>query len=159
VKYKIGLGYDIHKLEKNIPLYLGGRRIKSQLGLKGHSDGDVILHAISDAILGALGKGDIGKYFPPTDKKIKGIRSTKIIEKVLKIMRSQKFKIENLDLVVITNYVKLIEIKELLRESLSKILKVKKEVINIKGKTNQGIGLVGKSKAIACFCTVLLKNA
>ncbi len=157
--YRVGLGYDIHKLEKKLPLYLGGVKINSDLGLKGHSDGDVVLHAISDAILGALGKGDIGEYFPPEDENVKGIRSTQIVKKALKIMESENFKIKNLDLVVITNYIKLVRIKITLKSSLAKILRIRESSINIKGKTNQGMGLVGRNKAIACFCTVLLKNA
>ena len=150
---RIGFGYDIHRLIKERELFLGGIKIPSRLGLEGHSDADVVLHAICDAILGALSMGDIGEHFPDTDDNLKNIRSTIILEKVKKMA---SFKVQNLDITIVTETPMLSPYKQRIRESIADILGVDKEIVSVKAKRNEGIGLIGKKKAIACFVIVLL---
>ncbi len=144
------MGYDIHPLKKGRNLYLGGIKIGSSWGLEGHSDADVILHALSDALLGACAEKDIGYYFP-NEPRFKGMRSTRILKKALGIMRKNKFRIENMDILVISNFFKVSCYRERLRENLSKLLGIGKGRISLKGKSNQGLGVFSSNKAIACF--------
>ncbi|RKY32208.1 MAG: 2-C-methyl-D-erythritol 2,4-cyclodiphosphate synthase [Candidatus Omnitrophota bacterium] len=153
---KIGLGFDIHKFSKKRKLYLGGIEIPYTKGLLGHSDGDVLLHAICDGILGALGKPDIGCYFPDKDSRFKGIRSTEILKEVLKIMERERFKIKNVDIVLLCEEPKLSPFYENLRENLSNLLSIEKENIGLKAKTFEKLGEIGKGKAIACMAIVCL---
>lgn len=153
---KIGLGYDIHRLIKGKKLFLGGVEIPFKKGLLAHSDGDVILHAVSDAILGALGKGDIGEHFPDTDKKFRGIKSSLILAKVFDFVKIGGLKISNLDITLIAQEPKISPYKNKMKKNISGILKVTPDKINIKATTNEGIGLIGKEKAIAALVVVLL---
>lgn len=151
---KIGIGFDIHRLVPDRELVLGGLKIPCQKGLIGHSDGDVILHAICDAILGALGKPDIGCYFPDTDESIKGIKSTEILKKVTGIMKSEKFKINNVDIVVVAEQPKLSPYYDKIRNNLSILLELEKENIGIKAKTFEKFGEIGKGNAVSCIAIV-----
>ena len=144
-----GIGFDIHRLTKNKKLYLGGIRIPFHSGLKGHSDGDVIIHAIIDAILGATRKKDIGTYFPNT-KKFKNIRSPKMLKPIMKNLIKENYYINNLDINLICEQPKVSKYRDKIISSISKITNLKKDVINLKGKTVEKIGLIGKEKAIAC---------
>ncbi len=144
-----GLGFDIHRLIKNKKLFLGGVRIPFHSGLKGHSDGDVILHAITDAILGALRRKDIGTYFPNTEK-YKNIRSPKMLKPVIKDLYKSNFSINNLDINLICEQPKVSEYRTRIVNSISKLTNLKKDLINLKGKTVEKLGLIGKEKAIAC---------
>ena len=144
-----GLGFDIHKLIKNKKLFLGGTKIPFHSGLKGHSDGDVILHAITDAILGALRRKDIGTYFPNT-KKYKNIRSPKLLKPVIKYLYKSNFSINNLDINLICEQPKVSKYRTRIVNSISKLINLKKDLINLKGKTVEKLGLIGKEKAIAC---------
>jgi len=144
-----GLGFDIHRLVKNKKLFLGGVKIPFHSGLKGHSDGDVILHAITDAILGALGKKDIGTYFPNT-KKFMNIRSPKILRPVIESLYKSNFSINNLDINLICEQPKVSKYRARIINSISKLTNLKKDLINLKGKTVEKLGLIGKEKAIAC---------
>ena len=154
-KTYFGLGFDIHKLIKNKKLYLGGIKIPFHSGLKGHSDGDVILHAIIDAILGATRKKDIGTYFPNT-KKIKNIRSSKMLKPIIDNLYKSNFVINNLDINLICEQPKVSKHREKIISSLSHLLKLNKNLINLKGKTVEKLGLIGKEKAIACevICSI-----
>jgi len=145
---KTGIGFDIHKFEKGRKFILGGIEIPYHQGLLGHSDGDVLLHSISDAILGALGKPDIGYYFPDTDEKIKGIDSRRIIEKVLAILKNDNFKIINIDCVVVCEKPKLNPYFPEIKKNLSQILNLKEENIGLKAKTIEKLIPVS-------FCAVL----
>ena len=156
---KIGIGFDIHRLVSDRELILGGLKIPYQKGLMGHSDGDVILHAICDAILGALGKPDIGCYFPDTDKSIKGIKSTEILKKITGIMKNEKFKINNVDIVIITEQPKLSPYYDKIRNNLSILLNLEKENIGIKAKTFEKFGEIGKGNAISCISVILLAGS
>ena len=148
-KTYFGLGFDIHKLVKNKKLYLGGIKIPFHSGLKGHSDGDVILHAITDSILGALRKKDIGTFFPNT-KKYKNIRSPKILKPIINDLHKSNFSINNLDINLICEQPKVSKYRDKIINSISKLTSLNKNLINLKGKTVEKLGLIGKEKAIAC---------
>jgi len=144
-----GLGFDIHRLVKGRILFLGGTRIPFHSGLEGHSDGDVILHAITDAILGALRRKDIGTYFPNT-KKFKNIRSPKMLKPVVENLYKSNFFINNLDINLICEQPKVSKYRKKIIYSISKLTNLNKDLINLKGKTVEKLGLIGKEKAIAC---------
>ena len=148
-KTYFGIGFDIHKLIKNKKLYLGGVKIPFHSGLKGHSDGDVILHSIIDAILGAIRKKDIGTYFPNT-KKFKNIRSPKMLKPIIDNLYKLNFSINNIDINLICERPKVSKYRDKIINSISKLTTLNKNQINLKGKTVEKLGLIGKEKAIAC---------
>ena len=148
-KTYFGIGFDIHKLVRNKNLFLGGIKIPFHSGLKGHSDGDVILHAITDAILGATRKKDIGTYFPNT-KKFKNIRSPKMLKPIINNLYKSNFLINNLDINLICEQPKVSKYRDKIINSISKLTTLNKNQINLKGKTVEKLGLIGKEKAIAC---------
>ena len=148
-KTYFGLGFDIHKLTKNKKLFLGGTKIPFHSGLEGHSDGDVILHAITDAILGATRKKDIGEYFPNI-KKYRNIKSSKILKPFIELLKKSNFNINNLDINLICEQPKVSKHRNKIINSISKIMDLDKTLINLKGKTVEKLGLIGKEKAIAC---------
>ena len=153
-----GIGFDIHKLIKNKKLFLGGIKIPFHSGLKGHSDGDVILHAIIDAILGATRRKDIGTYFPNT-KKFMNIRSPKMLKPIIENLHKSNFLINNLDINLICEKPKVSKYRNRIINSLSKLVNLDKDQINLKGKTVEKLGLIGKEKAIACEVIVsIFKN-
>ena len=152
-----GIGFDIHKLVKNKKLYLGGVKIPFHSGLEGHSDGDVILHAIIDSILGAIGKKDIGTYFPNT-KKFKNIRSPKMLRPILNDLYKKNFLINNLDINLICEKPKVSIYRNKIIDSISSLMRLEKDRINLKGKTTEKLGLIGKEKAIACEVIVSITN-
>jgi 2-C-methyl-D-erythritol 4-phosphate cytidylyltransferase/2-C-methyl-D-erythritol 2,4-cyclodiphosphate synthase len=148
-KTYFGIGFDIHRLIENKKLYLGGIKIPFHSGLKGHSDGDVILHAIIDAILGAIQKKDIGTYFPNT-KKFKNIRSPKMLKPIIDDLNKSNFFVNNLDINLICEQPKVSKYRNKIIGSISDLMGVNKDIINLKGKTVEKLGLIGKEKAIAC---------
>jgi 2-C-methyl-D-erythritol 4-phosphate cytidylyltransferase / 2-C-methyl-D-erythritol 2,4-cyclodiphosphate synthase len=148
-KTYFGIGFVLHKLIKNKKLYLGGVKIPFHSGLKGHSDGDVILHAIIDAILGATRKKDIGTYFPNT-KKFKDIRSPKMLKPIINQLNKSNFSINNLDINLICEEPKVSKYRNKIINSISKLIDLDYSFINLKGKTVEKLGLIGKEKAIAC---------
>lgn len=148
---KTGIGYDIHPLKKGRKLILGGVEIPFDKGLSGHSDGDVVIHSICDAILGAIGGGDIGEHFPDTDKKYKNISSVNFLVDVRKMLEVKKIKIINIDVIIILEEPKILSYKLAMKEKIAEALKTSSKRINIKAKTNERIGVLGKSQAIACF--------
>ncbi|MFQ6083591.1 MAG: 2-C-methyl-D-erythritol 2,4-cyclodiphosphate synthase [Candidatus Aminicenantia bacterium] len=158
MKIKIGLGYDLHRLEKNRGLFLGGIEIPFRKGLVGHSDGDVLLHAIIDALLGAIGERDIGQLFPDTDPQYKNIRSTEFLKQVMKIVRKKRMKIQNIDSVVIAQEPKIAPHIPRMKEILCPILEIKPDFLGIKAKTNEGVGEIGQGKAISSYAVVLLTS-
>jgi 2-C-methyl-D-erythritol 4-phosphate cytidylyltransferase / 2-C-methyl-D-erythritol 2,4-cyclodiphosphate synthase len=151
-----GIGFDIHKLIKGKKLYLGGIKIPFHSGLKGHSDGDVILHSIIDALLGAMRKKDIGTFFPDNKSKYKNIRSPKMLKPIIKILNKNDFYINNLDINLICQQPKVSKYRNKILNSLSNLLNLDKNLINLKGKTVEKLGLIGKEKAIACevICSI-----
>ena len=148
-KTYFGIGFDIHRLIKNKKLYLGGVKIPFHSGLKGHSDGDVILHAIIDSILGATRRNDIGTYFPNT-KKFKNIRSPKMLKPILDNLDKSNLSINNLDINLICEQPKVSKYRNKIINSISNLMGLNKDLINLKGKTVEKLGLIGKEKAIAC---------
>ena len=146
----VGIGFDIHRLIKGKTLYLGGIKIPFHSGLKGHSDGDVILHAIIDALLGALRKKDIGTYFPSDKKRFKNIRSPKMLKPIKNKIFEQNYYIKNIDINLICEKPKVSQHREKIIKSISSLLEIDKDLINLKGKTVEKLGLIGKEQAIAC---------
>ena len=144
-----GLGFDIHRLVRKKKLYLGGIKIPYHSGLAGHSDGDVILHSIIDAILGSIRKKDIGAYFPNT-KKYKNIRSTKLLKPILQMLDQANFYINNLDINLICQKPRVSKYRNRIVKSISRLMNLNKDLINVKGKTVEKLGLIGKEQAIAC---------
>ncbi|GAF78100.1 unnamed protein product [marine sediment metagenome] len=154
--YRVGLGYDIHPLARGRKLILGGVRIPYSLGLKGHSDADVLLHAICDALLGAMSKDDIGRHFPNTDRRFKGISSLKLLHKVYEISRKEKYRLINIDTVLILERPKITSFRNKMISNICETLNIEKSQINIKATTQEGIGDIGKGKAAAAYAIALL---
>ncbi len=150
---RVGLGFDSHEFEENKPLYLGGIRLDFPYGLKGHSDGDVVLHALTDAILGALGEPDIGELFSDKDGRWKGERSETFLKEAVDRMRGRGYRILNLDCVLIADKPKIAPYKGRMRERISELLGIDPEAVSIKGKRREGFC---ESEGIACVCVVLL---
>ena len=151
-----GIGFDIHRLIRGKKLFLGGTKIPYHSGLKGHSDGDVIIHSIIDSLLGALRKKDIGTFFPDNQKKYKNIRSPKMLKPIVEILNNNDFYINNLDINLICEQPKVSMYRDKIIKSLSNLLNIDKELINLKGKTVEKLGLIGEEKAIACevICSI-----
>ncbi|MDR1689160.1 MAG: 2-C-methyl-D-erythritol 2,4-cyclodiphosphate synthase [Clostridiales bacterium] len=157
--FKIGIGYDVHRLAENRKLVLGGVHIPCEMGLDGHSDADVAIHALMDSILGALGKGDIGVMFPDTDEKYAGISSVFLLEEVAKLMRSEGYTLSNADMVIIAQNPKLRPFIDSMETIISCALGVEKSKINIKATTEEGLGFTGEglgigAKAVCMICRI-----
>ncbi|MGO0907616.1 2-C-methyl-D-erythritol 2,4-cyclodiphosphate synthase [Clostridioides difficile] len=157
---RIGLGYDVHKLTEERKLIIGGVEIPHDKGLLGHSDADVLIHAIMDSILGALALGDIGKHFPDTDEKYKGIDSMKLLEHVYNLITSKGYKIGNIDSTIIAQSPKMAPHIESMRKNIAKALNTDIENINIKATTEEGLGFTGAKQGIASqsICLLLLTS-
>lgn len=153
---RIGNGYDIHQLRADRPLILGGVKIPHELGLLGHSDADVLTHAIMDAMLGALSLGDIGQYFPPTDPQWAGADSLVLLSKVDQLIRERGWQVGNIDSVVVAERPKLKPHSSAMREAIATVLQVKPDQIGIKATTNEKLGPVGREEGIAAYAVVLL---
>lgn len=156
MKIRIGYGEDIHALVKGRKLILGGIEIPYEKGLLGHSDADVLLHALSDALLGALALGDIGKIFPPSDPLTEGIDSALILTKCLSMAKEKGYSVINVDASVSAEEPRLSKYILPMRERIASLLDLKKEDISIKAMTNEGFDAVGERKAIRAVCVVLL---
>ena len=157
---KYGIGFDVHRLVPKRKLYLGGIKIPSPLGTLGHSDGDPVLHAVIDSILGACKMGDIGEKFSNSDKKNKNIRSTILLKKIINQIKSKNYFVNNIDINIITQKPNISKYKNKMVNSISKICEISSNQINIKGKTTEKLGLIGKEKAIACeVITSVIKYA
>ena len=157
-KIFFGIGFDIHRLVKNKKLYLGGEQIPFHSGLQGHYDGDVILHAIVDAILGAQQKKDIGTYFPSNVSKFRNIRSPKLLKPIIENLYKSNFLINNLDINLICQNPKVSKYRNRIINSISNLMNLDKNKINLKGKTVEKLGLIGKEKAIACEVLISIKK-
>ena len=153
---RLGVGFDIHRLDANRPLILGGVKIPAERGLQGHSDADALLHALCDALLGALGKGDIGCHFPDTDPKWKDAASTIFIEQVVVWVKEEGFSISNVDVTIFAESPKMTPHRPEIVRSLSKLLGVEAAQVNLKAKTMEGLGPIGEGQAIAAQAAVLL---
>ncbi|MBL8196913.1 MAG: 2-C-methyl-D-erythritol 2,4-cyclodiphosphate synthase [Blastocatellia bacterium] len=156
VNFRVGTGYDIHRLGPNRPLIMAGIKIDFELGLIGHSDADVVSHAICDALLGAAALGDIGEHFPDNDPKFTNFTSLKFLEYVNKLLAENNYKIANIDLTIHAERPKLRNLKTLMCEKLAETLKLDISQISIKGKTNEGLDSVGRGEAIAASAIALI---
>ena len=155
---RIGYGYDSHRFEEGRPLYLGGVLLSGETGLKGHSDADVLIHAVIDALLGAIAHGDIGSHFPDTDDRWKGADSAKLLASVVDEVRTAGFQVENIDATVICERPKLRPHVDAIRTRLAELLRVDISRVSVKGKTNEKMDDVGAGVGIEVHCAALLSN-
>ncbi len=146
---RVGMGYDVHRLVENRDLIIGGVKIDYELGLLGHSDADVLLHAVMDALLGAAALGDIGKHFPDTDEKYKGISSMKLLEHVRELLEENLYVIENIDATIIAQKPKMLPHIQKMRENIAGALQIDINRINVKATTEEGLGFTGEMKGIS----------
>ena len=158
MKVRAGLGYDIHRLEEGRKLFLGGVEVDFPKGLRGHSDGDCLIHAVIDALLGASGEGDIGRLFPDEDPQYEGMRSTEMLRRVMARIREKKMEILNIDSVIVAQKPKLAAYIPRMKNVLCPILEVAEDDLGIKAKTNEGLGSVGREEAIACWAQALVRK-
>ena len=152
--FKVGFGYDSHRFTGNRKLFLGGVEIEYDYGLQGHSDADVVLHALMDALLGAVGSGDIGSHFPDNDPRYKDIRSLKLMQEVKREVERKKFIINNCDLVVVAEKPKLKPYRNQIIASIAEILELPKNDINFKATTNEKMGFTGRGEGMAAYAVV-----
>ena len=159
-KFRIGNGYDIHRLVTDRELIIGGVNLKhpNNLGLDGHSDADVLCHSIMDALLGALSLGDIGKFFPPSDDKWKNADSLLLLSKVIDLIRKQGWEVNNIDSVIVAERPKIKPYVELMRRNISNTLEIEDNLIGIKATTNEKLGPEGREEGISCHSVVLLEK-
>lgn len=155
---RVGLGYDVHKLVEGRKLILGGVDIPFEKGLLGHSDADVLLHAITDALFGAAALGDIGSHFPDTDPRYKGADSLKLLEACGKELRENGWKIGNIDAVVIAQRPKLLTYVPQMRENIARVLEIEVGQISVKGKTEEGLGFTGSGEGMAVHAVCLIEK-
>lgn len=153
---RVGLGHDTHRLEAGRPLILGGVRIEHPRGLVGHSDADVVLHCVADALLGAAGLGDIGEHYPDTDPRWRGLDSGKLLAEVVDQLERQGWRTINCDLIIHAQEPKIGPHKALIRESIARLLGIDCAAVNVKAKTGELVGHIGRAEAIACEAVVLI---
>lgn len=153
---KVGIGYDVHKLVEKRKLIIGGVEIPHDKGLLGHSDADVLIHAIMDSILGALGLGDIGKHFPDTDEKYKNISSMVLLEEVWNIMSAKGYKIGNIDSIIVAQSPKMAPYIDTMKENIARVLNVTIDNINIKATTTEELGFEGNKKGMSAHSVCML---
>ena len=155
---RIGHGYDVHRLVAGRKLILGGVDIPNDLGLLGHSDADVLLHALSDAILGAIGEGDIGRHFPDTDPAFKGADSIKLLQHVMALADGKGFRIGNVDATVVAQRPKLAPFIQQMRLNVARALSCEEERVNVKATTTEELGFAGRGEGIAAYAVALLER-
>lgn len=155
---RVGIGYDVHKLISGRKLILGGVHIPYEKGLLGHSDADVLIHAIMDSILGACALGDIGKHFPDTKEEYKGIDSLKLLKEVSKLIMERNYKIVNIDSIIIAQSPKMAPYIETMKENISNILGIHENQINIKATTEEGLGFTGRKEGIAAQSICMIEE-
>ena len=153
---RAGIGFDIHRLVEGRKLILGGVEVPYHKGLLGHSDGDVVIHAIIDAVLGAAALGDIGTHFPDTSDEFEGISSIKLLRSTIRMLEDKGLGVKNIDVTVIAEEPKLLPYIPDMREVLAKEIGIEKDRVSIKAKTNEGLGVIGERNAIACLAIALV---
>jgi 2-C-methyl-D-erythritol 2,4-cyclodiphosphate synthase len=156
---RIGIGYDTHRLAEGRPLLLGGVRVEHPRGLAGHSDADVVLHALTDALLGAAGMGDIGDAYPDTDPAYRACDSRVFVEETLARLNRAGWRVVNVDVTVFAQQPKLGPVKALIRDSLANLLGLERDAVNVKAKTGEGVGHIGRGEAIACQAAALIDKS
>ena len=155
---RVGFGYDVHPMVEGRPLILGGIKIPYLYGLQGHSDADVLLHAISDALLGAIAEGDIGRYFPDTDPQYKNIRSTILLKKVMTRVSEKGVHILNIDATILAEKPKLSDHIPRIEKEIADVLEIETGRINVKATTSEGLGFVGREEGISAYAVVLVEE-
>lgn len=155
---RVGFGYDVHPLVANRPLFLGGIHIPYLLGLQGHSDADVLLHAICDALLGAVAEGDIGRHFPDTDPQYRDIRSTVLLKKVGEKVKGKGYHLLNIDATIVAQKPKLIDFIPRMVQEIAKTLEIDPTQINVKATTTEGLGFAGRGEGIGAYAVVLVEE-
>lgn len=155
---RVGMGYDVHKLTENRDLILGGVKIPWEKGLLGHSDADVLIHAVMDALLGAAALGDIGKHFPDTDPAYKGISSLKLLSHVMELLKKNGFSVGNVDAVIIAQKPKMAPHIPKMRENLAEAMGISRDRVNVKATTEEGLGFTGRGEGIASQAVCLLEE-
>ncbi len=155
---RIGMGYDIHRLVTGRKLVLGGIVIPFEKGLLGHSDADVLVHAVIDALLGAAGLGDIGQHFPDTDPEFKDISSLKLLSKTHEMIYSKGLTVQNIDVTIFAEAPKLLRYKAAMQKNIAQAIEIEQNRVNVKAKTFEGLGMVGKGEGMAAQCIALLKE-
>jgi len=154
---RIGFGYDIHPLVENRPLILGGVHIPYEKGLKGHSDADVVSHAVADSLLGAAGLGDIGEHFPDTDQNYKDYNSLKFLQEIERKIYFEKLEIVNIDISVVLEEPKILPFKKEIEQNIAKSLFLKPDQVNVKATRGEGLGFIGRGEGAVCYAISLLK--
>lgn len=154
--FRIGYGYDVHQLQEGLPLWLGGINIPHTHGLLGHSDADVALHALCDALLGALALGDIGKHFPPSDMKYKGIDSKILLKEVVSLIKNKGYLVGNVDITIAAEKPKMLPYIEAMRECMSKVMNCDISQVSIKATTTEKLGFTGRQEGIAASAVALV---
>lgn len=155
---RVGFGYDAHRLVEDRELILGGVSIPFEKGLLGHSDADVLIHAVCDALLGAAGEGDLGRHFPDNDPKFKGISSLKLMEEVNRLIGSKGYELSNLDVTVVCEKPKLAPHIEIMKKNIAKALGGHIDDVNVKATTTEGMGFAGRKEGIAAYCVVMIQK-
>ncbi|MFB7141142.1 2-C-methyl-D-erythritol 2,4-cyclodiphosphate synthase [Gottfriedia sp. NPDC056225] len=156
--FRIGQGFDVHAFAENRPLIIGGIEIPYELGLLGHSDADVLLHTISDALLGAVGEGDIGKHFPDTDPEFKDADSAKLLQHVFQIVKEKGYELVNADCTIIAQAPKMAPYIQVMRDRIAELLETTADRINVKATTTEKLGFTGRKEGIASQAVVLLQK-
>lgn len=156
IPFRTGFGFDVHRLEAGYPLYLGGIKIEHELGLEGHSDADVVLHAVCDALLGALALGDIGVHFPPSDMKYKGIDSKILLREVCLLIRQRGYEIGNIDVTIAAEAPRLNPHVPAMRACMAEVMGVETEQISLKATTTERLGFTGRQEGMSAYATALV---
>ncbi len=157
MKLRIGQGYDIHRLVAGRKLFLGGEEIPFELGLDGHSDADVLLHALGDALLGAASLGDLGRHFPPSDERWRGASSADLLGRIVGLVREEGYEVVNCDLTLVAEAPKLAPYRDRIIERIARILGTEESAVGLKATTNEGLGAIGRGEGMAAFAVVLLE--
>ena len=158
MKYRTGIGYDVHQLRDGLPFYLGGVKVEHTKGAVGHSDADVLIHAVCDALLGAANLGDIGKHFPDTDMKYKGIDSKILLKETYELVKKKGYVIENIDTVLCLQKPKVAPYLPLMKTTLSNVLGIDEDDISIKATTTEHLGFEGREEGVSALANVLIKT-
>jgi 2-C-methyl-D-erythritol 2,4-cyclodiphosphate synthase len=156
---RVGIGHDTHRLIEGRPLILGGLKIEHRLGLAGHSDADVVCHAVADALLGAAALGDIGEHYPDTDPQWRGLDSTRLLAEVVDQIEKAGWRVVNCDVIIHAQEPKLGPHKQTIRANLARLLQVGESAVNVKAKTGEHVGPIGRAEAISCHAVVLVEDA
>lgn len=158
MKYRTGIGYDVHQLRDGLPFYLGGVKVEHTKGALGHSDADVLIHAVCDALLGAANLGDIGKHFPDTDVKYKGIDSKILLKETYELVKKKGYVIENIDTVLCLQKPKVAPYLPLMKTTLSNVLGINEDDVSIKATTTEHLGFEGREEGVSALANVLIKT-